>query len=42
MVSVNWAPTRLNPRSMVLAIGPTVLPQPNGSSTSLRFLWLVA
>jgi hypothetical protein len=42
MVNVNWAPTRLRPRSMVLVSGPTVLPQPNGSSTSLRFFWLVA
>ncbi len=37
MVRVNWAPTRSMPRSMVFLMGPTTLPQPNGSSMSLRF-----
>ena len=36
IVKVNWAPTLLTPRSMVCAIGPTVLAQPNGSSIFLR------
>ena len=36
IVKVNWAPTRLTPRSIVCAIGPTVLAQPNGSSIFLR------
>ena len=36
IVRVNWAPTLLMPRSMVCAIGPTVLAQPNGSSIFLR------
>ena len=30
-VRVNWPPTRSNPRSMVLATGPTVLLQPKAS-----------
>ena len=37
---MNWAPARSKPRSMVLAMGPTVLPQPNGSSIRLRMRWL--
>ena len=36
IVRVNWAPTRLTPRSIVCAIGPTVLAQPKGSSIFLR------
>jgi hypothetical protein len=33
---MNWAPTRLTPRSMVCATGPTVLAHPNGSQVFLR------
>lgn len=35
-VKLNWAPTRFKPRSMVCAIGPTVLAQPKGSSIFIR------
>jgi len=42
IVRVNRAPTRLTPRSMVCAIGPSVLAHPNGSSIFLRRFYEIA
>jgi hypothetical protein len=39
---MNLKSSFLTPRNMGRANPPIVLPQPNGSSTRLRFCWLVS
>ena len=42
MVHMNLKSSFFTPRSMGRASPPIVLPQPNGSSTRLRFCWLIS